>query len=190
MLAESVPAMTPPPDMLGNLLAAARQNPPKSTSVQAPVPAAVKVVSRPAQWSVSWRLVAASLALFLVLTNAFWLYQTTRPAVREIKLWDAADAATSPLRCRIVLFPNTPSAVMIAQNFPVLEEGRTYQMWIRRDGGVVSLGVFDVDGFGSGMLTFPADILSSSFESIGVTIEPLGGSSEPTSPSVVRWQSL
>lgn len=186
-LADSVPAMTPPPDLLPNLLAAARQERPAQT---APAITPPLVIAQPPKRRTPWRLIAACLALFLVLTNAFWLYRAAQPAVREIKLWDAADAAASPLRCRIVLFPNTPSAVMIAQNFPALEDGQTYQMWIRRDGEVVSLGIFGVDGQGSGYMTFPADLLTSQFDSIGVTIEPSGGSLEPTTPSVVRWQSL
>lgn len=187
-MAEAVPAMTPPTGMLDNILAAARQNPP--APVVPEKSPALKVLPRLTRRAIPWRTVAASLALFLVLTNAFWLYRATQPTVQEIRLWDATDAAANPLRCRIVVFPNTPSAVMIAQNFPILEEGRVYQMWMRRDGEVVSLGVFDVDGQGSGFLTFPADMLTSSFESIGVTIEPLGGSVEPTTPSVVRWQSI
>ncbi len=184
-LADSVPEMAPPPQMLGNLLAAAREIRP----VSAP---ALKVLPRPAprRMSLSWRAVAAGLALFLVLTNAFWLYRANQPVVREIKLWDAADAATNPLRCQIVVFPNNPSAVMIAQNFPILDGATTYQMWMRKDGGIVSLGVFTVDGQGNGLLTFSSDILNQPFNSIGVTIEPLGGSLEPTTPSVVRWTSI
>lgn len=193
-LADAVPAMTPPPALLGSLLAAAREVRPTPAPSVKPVASVPQVLPKPTQkprLTVSWRLVAASLALFLVATNAFWLYRATQPAVREIKLWDSTDGATNPLRCRIVLFPNNPSAVMIAQNFPTLEAGRTYQMWLRDENGVAfSLGVFEVDETGNGILTFPADTLSQPFESIGVTIEPEGGSPEPTTPSVVRWRSI
>lgn len=182
-LAESVPAMMPPPEMLGNLLAAARE--------VRPAPA-IKVLPRPTprRVSVSWRWVAASLTLFLVLSNAFWLYRASVPTVREIVFQGNPEAELIGLRCRIIVSSSSESAIMIAENFPSLDAGQAYQVWMRRDGGIVSLGVFRVNAQGDGLLSFTADAINQPFDSIGITIEPLDGSPQPTTPSVVRWKSL
>ncbi len=182
-LAESVPAMMPPPEMLGNLLAAARE--------VRPAPA-IKVLPRPTprRVAVSWRWIAACLTLFLVLSNAFWLYRASVPTVREIVFQGNPEAELIGLRCRIIVSPSSESAIMIAENFPVLGAGQAYQVWMRRDGEVVSLGVFRVDAQGDGLLSFTADAINQPFDSIGITIEPLDGSAQPTTPSVVRWKSL
>jgi len=184
-LAESVPEMAPPPEMLGQLLTAARGSRPAAHS-------APKILPRPAQRQVkiSWQLVAACLTLFLVLTNGFWLYRASVPTVKEIVFQGNPEAELIGLRCRIIVSPNSDSAIMIAENFPLLEVGQTYQVWMRRDGEIVSLGMFIVDEAGDGLLSFTADAINQPFDSIGVTIEPLGGSPAPTTPSVVRWTSI
>lgn len=194
-LAEGVPAMPPPPMMLGNVLAAAREARPAVPQTQLALPLTVTKTpaALPAKKSrrIPWALVAACAAFFLIVTNAFWLYRASTPTVREITLRGVDDSGqvVASLRCRIIVSPNSESAVMVAENFPVLDDTSTYQVWLRRDGEINSLGVFQVDAAGSGLLIFTADVLAQPFESIGVTVEPLGGSTEPTTPSVVRWQS-
>ncbi|MCU0465661.1 MAG: anti-sigma factor [Anaerolineae bacterium] len=194
-LAEEVPAMTPPPMMLGNVLAAAREVRPAASPAQTTtLPLTVhKTTAPPAKKPrrIPWALVAACVAFFLIITNAFWLYRASTPTVREITLRGVDDSGqvVATLRCRIIVSPNSESAVMVAENFPALDDASTYQVWLRRDGEINSLGVFRVDDAGSGLLIFTADVLAQPFDSIGVTVEPLGGSNEPTTPSVVRWQS-
>lgn len=196
-LAEGVPAMTPPPMMLENVLAAAREARPAAPPAQ-PTPTPPLTVTKtpaapPAKKSrrIPWALVAACAAFFLIVTNAFWLYRTSTPTVREITLRGVDDSGqvVASLRCRIIVSPNSESAVMVAENFPALDDTSTYQVWLRRDGEINSLGVFQVDAAGNGLLIFTADVLAQPFDSIGVTVEPMGGSAEPTTPSVVRWQS-
>jgi hypothetical protein len=69
---------------------------------------------------------------------------------------------------------------------PPLESGRAYQLWLMREEGTVaaSLGVFRVDAEGAATLVFESAEPIASFSDIGISIEPLGGSPQPTTPNV------
>lgn len=69
---------------------------------------------------------------------------------------------------------------------PALESGRAYQLWLMREEGTVaaSLGVFTVDAQGAATLVFESAEPIASFSDIGISIEPFGGSPEPTTPNV------
>lgn len=96
------------------------------------------------------------------------------------------DPDSSPSFAWLVYSPDDRAGVILASGFPAPEPEMTYQLWARNDAERVSLGLFDVGSDGSGAITFelPDDI--SRFTSMGITLEPQGGSSAPTSPAVVR----
>ncbi len=78
------------------------------------------------------------------------------------------------------------SAILILSNLPELEKGETYQMWfIEPDNGRVSAGLFEVNRDGSITIASLASKDSlQAYTGIGVTIEPAGGSEQPTGPKV------
>lgn len=78
----------------------------------------------------------------------------------------------------------TQTAVVSVANLNPLEQDRDYQLWLIQDGEPVSAGVFEVDGDGRQTLLVPYDEVGT-FDAIGVSIEPKGGSEEPTGDIVL-----
>lgn len=86
---------------------------------------------------------------------------------------------------QLIADPNKQSAVLVISGLPPLQPGRTYQVWLI-DGGVpVSAGLLAVDERGQSFLIVEADEDIGSFQSLGISIEPEGGSTEPTGEIVV-----
>lgn len=78
------------------------------------------------------------------------------------------------------------SFVLAVHNLPRLETGKVYQVWLvnaageRTSGGTFSL---DIQGYGWIVVTPPKPLIE--YRSIGITIEPDGGSPGPTGPRVM-----
>ncbi len=83
--------------------------------------------------------------------------------------------------------PNLPVSVLYAWGLDMLEANSTYQIWLIEPGGSrVSGGVFQVGEdarFVRLLVRAPENL--SSYEAIGVTVEPAGGSEGPTGPRVL-----
>jgi anti-sigma-K factor RskA len=86
----------------------------------------------------------------------------------------------------MVLDPADNHGVLAVRGLPVLDATHQYQLWLIRDGTRKSGGVFGVnaDGYGSLMLEVPPDFRG--FNSVGISLEPFGGSHAPTGPAVMR----
>ena len=79
------------------------------------------------------------------------------------------------------------SGVLLLRNLPELEAGQTYQIWLfDAQGTRISVGIFipasDQD-YTTASLHSPASL--EQFIGVGVTIEPSGGSEQPTGPRVL-----
>lgn len=77
---------------------------------------------------------------------------------------------------------------LIVWNMPELQEDKTYQIWlIDPQGERVSAGIFlpDNDQAYTTRVVFPQQNLSD-FTGVGVTVEPAGGSDQPTGERVLR----
>jgi anti-sigma-K factor RskA len=73
-------------------------------------------------------------------------------------------------------------AVVIAEGLPPTPEGRTYQMWLLGEGhDPTSVGTMGDEPVRQ---TVPIDDLTDS-DRIAITIEPEGGSLQPTSEAVI-----
>jgi hypothetical protein len=79
-------------------------------------------------------------------------------------------------------------AVLRAEGFPPLEEGRAYQLWLIRGDTRTSGGLFTVDEYGCGTYVFHPTESLEAFDGMGITPEPAEGSPGPTAPPVVRAQ--
>jgi hypothetical protein len=75
--------------------------------------------------------------------------------------------------------PATSTAVFVANNLAPLGETQVYQLWLIQGETPVSAGIFQVDHTGHGVLTI-ASAIPGTFDAMGVTIEPSGGSELPT----------
>jgi RNA polymerase sigma factor (sigma-70 family) len=79
------------------------------------------------------------------------------------------------------------TAVMTLSNFPLAPRGETYQAWVRHGGSWTSLGTAQPDANGSARLIAEVPELATPPEAVEVTLEPSGGSAQPSGPMVVVW---
>ncbi len=74
---------------------------------------------------------------------------------------------------------------LVVDQLPILDAQHQYQVWLNRDGTRISSGLFSVnyEGYGSLELLAPDPLIQ--YDSIGITIEPKGGSPGPTGAKVL-----
>ena len=98
---------------------------------------------------------------------------------------DAADAVDDPdarRRCRgltIVHSPSEDAAVLLADDVPVPEGDRVYELWAIRDGTPERFATFRPDADGT-LSVYAAGLDPASAEAWAITEEPAGGSDTPT----------
>jgi hypothetical protein len=168
------------------------------------VPAPRRNVRRP------WRAAAALLVALLVGMNAYWAWRTNEVQGQQRALIEqllaraeSADAtalqtgnnyrrltATTPEMADVqaVLTWNTANRLgaLYVSGMPNLAVGQTYQLWlVDETARAQSLGTFQSDGSGIGVLLFRSAEALERFAHIGVSIEPAPGSPNPTTPHVI-----
>lgn len=79
--------------------------------------------------------------------------------------------------------PGETGAVFVATGLKDLPSDRTYQLWFMRDGPSVSAGTFDVS---DGVAVLRTSRSPQAFDGAAVTIEPSGGSPQPTTEPVLQ----
>ncbi len=77
------------------------------------------------------------------------------------------------------------SAVLTVTGLAPLEPGQVYQFWLIRGDTPVSAGLLEVDEDGWAVMQITADVSPGSFNAIGVSVEPEGGSELPTGDIVM-----
>ena len=80
---------------------------------------------------------------------------------------------------------NSRSAVLVIGGLDLLEPGATYQVWLIDNEGPKSAGLLSVNAQGQGLLVVTSDLPIGSFSALGISIEPEGGSAQPTGDIVV-----
>lgn len=89
--------------------------------------------------------------------------------------------AASRAAGRLYSAPNENTFALILNDLPPLPPDKVYQVWlIDAEGKRVSGGTFRVDERGRGWLWGRAADLLNQYRAVGITIEPLGGSPQPT----------
>ena len=85
---------------------------------------------------------------------------------------------------QLIADPTSDSAVLVVTGLPPLEPGKTYQVWLIAD-APVSAGLLTTDANGQGVLIITSTESIGSFKSLGISVEPKGGSPQPTGDIVV-----
>lgn len=86
---------------------------------------------------------------------------------------------------QLIANPESQSAVLVISGLPKLEPGKTYQVWLINGGGPVSAGLLRVDENGQAVFIVTSPETIGSFKSLGISVEPDGGSPQPTGEIVV-----
>ena len=110
-------------------------------------------------------------------------YIAAMPGISTVML-DGSDAAPRP-RGMLMISPHATWAVLEALHLEPLPEDMAYQLWFVTNGSRVSGGVFTVNETGYGQLMVQGMGLITSFQTMGVSIEPAQGSLDPTGTSVL-----
>jgi anti-sigma factor RsiW len=78
--------------------------------------------------------------------------------------------------------PSSHAFILAGTGIPVLSDAETYQLWLIDAGGAVPVGLFQPNAGGEVEQVF-TDVDPSDFI-IGVTVEPAGGTDQPTLPVI------
>jgi len=140
----------------------------------------------------------ATAILLLLVTNVVWFGRMNRldrqVAEQASLVASRANAPTTALRAEaaapyaqgvVYASDSGQAALLCVYGMPALPGDKAYQLWLIKDGKRESGGVFQVSEGGFGFLMVkPASPLSD-YSSVGITVEPIGGSPAPTSPRVL-----
>ena len=89
-------------------------------------------------------------------------------------------------RATIVRSVSLGKAVIIADNMPAAPAGKDYQLWLDLPGrGMVSAGVMPHDA--KPTITLPLEGDAAKATGAGITVEPAGGSSKPTTAPIALY---
>jgi anti-sigma-K factor RskA len=77
------------------------------------------------------------------------------------------------------------NGALVVDRLPPLGEDQEYQAWLIRDGERTSGAVFATDEFGYRGVRLEAPRPLFEYDSVGITVEPAGGSQQPTGPRVL-----
>jgi hypothetical protein len=78
-------------------------------------------------------------------------------------------------------------SALLVDNLPALPSDQDYQLWYIGASGAVSAGTFDSPGTGTVLRVLEGTLKAGDL--IGVTVEPAGGSTQPSSDPIVAIQS-
>jgi len=101
--------------------------------------------------------------------------------VVRLKGTDAAPEANG----YVMVFKEQLHGSLAVTHAPLLGADEQYQIWLVEGGVRISGGVFDVNADGYGNLMVSADMPLGEFDSFGITVEPRGGSLQPTGVKVM-----
>jgi anti-sigma-K factor RskA len=196
-LAETVDPIAPPPRLRDRVLSAVAAQPQVAAdAVRAPrrVPAQPRpaVGGRVIRWPFqrltpmqAWGAVAAAVIAGLLAWNI--VLQTDGQSDAERYAIANADAV-APLLAgddaigSVLYFEDEKKAAVIADDVPAIEASQTYQMWAIADGTPSSVGLIDPDD--SGRADALVDFDATRADTFAVTVEPAGGSDQPTSDPI------
>jgi anti-sigma-K factor RskA len=182
-LVEAVPPVPPPVRLRASLLDAFDKEVAGGATQTEPVPMSLPErrkpflhVLRAPAFAYS---MAASLLILAVALGAWGVSRGGDAGEGGVRL---AASRTNDTRLDVTYLPDRNLAVL---NFdlPTAPTGRTYQAWSIVDGKPVSLGVISQN---SGTVTFAADLDKA--QAVAISVEPLGGSQQPTTTPILVSQ--
>ncbi len=174
-------------------------------NLQAHLPSAHKTSRLKFSWSFTQVSIGFAMIVLLAL-SIFSIFQTQKLVQQQSKL--AQQAETSQIALAAMSYPETIAipinadnlsgtlllakeqnvAVIITWNLPVLKSDQTYQIWlIDPQGKRTSGGIFNAEPglpYASATVTSPGSLVN--YNGIGVTIEPAGGSPQPTGQRIFK----
>jgi anti-sigma-K factor RskA len=104
----------------------------------------------------------------------------TAPDARTI----SGEVEGQPSRGAVVVSPSLGSAVFVADDLATAPANQTYQLWlISADGSATSAGTFEPGPTGGAAVALTG--ATTTVAAVGMTLEPAGGSDQPTTPPIL-----
>ena len=180
----AAPEVAPPAGLLDDIMAGIdTQQPRKSASA----PAAKKA----RQPAVFWRPLAIAASFIAVASTALhFVPEPAAPAPEAEKL--ALLAGEEAPRVVVIVYDPGEQKVLATLSNMTLPEDGVWQLWLIRDGeaGPQSLGLFDQAVGEDGQIELILDqALLPGTDTMAISLEPTGGSPEPTPPGPVLFTS-
>jgi anti-sigma-K factor RskA len=150
-----------------------------------PLPPEVPATKRPRRWRTGL-LAAAAAVVLLAAGTVVWQQPWAGETSTTEQVLTAADAESTTLELGEASATVTHSdslgrAVIVTDDMPPPPEGKVYQLWLEQpDDGMVSAGLMPVDPDQTVLLEGDAATATA----VGITVEPEGGSPEPTSDPI------
>jgi len=184
-LSLATPAASPSPDLKDRLLQRVQTARP-----QQPVLAQAARRSWPERLLPVWGLASLGLIIALAAFNlSLWQrlnqleFVTAPGGMRAIPLngTDEASGATG----FVLVAADGRNGALVVDGLPPLNADRQYQLWLIRDGHRTSGAVFSTDeeSYGGMRIKVAGSLLE--YSAVGITIEPAGGSPQPTGVKVL-----
>ncbi len=85
--------------------------------------------------------------------------------------------------------PGTPLAILAIHSFPPAPAGKSYQAWVLSGGTWTSLGIGTPDTAGDAVIVAEGAAFRALPDAVRVTVEPRGGSRQPSGPVIIEWQA-
>ncbi|GCD20147.1 hypothetical protein CTKZ_17090 [Cellulomonas algicola] len=147
--------------------------------------------STPRRGPARWYALAAAVAIGAAVPGALLVQQVAHTRQVQAEQQQVADLLTDPSAVLVhedvadggdvtAILTDT-RAVFTAENLPHPDDGRVYQLWVVREGQPLSAGVMTSD---DGTVRQFADDFAPG-DALAVTVEPAGGSAQPTSDPIV-----
>jgi anti-sigma-K factor RskA len=184
-LSFAAPDAVPSPELKNRLLQRVQATRPQPRA-SVPVPSRSWLERLLPAWSLAslfFIFVLAGFSLFLWQRVDRLEYATSPGGMRAVPL-TASDPA-SPATGYVLISADGDSGALVVDGLPPLGENQQYQLWLTRDGQRISGAVFSTDekNYGGTRIRAPRSLLD--YSSVGITIEPTGGSSQPTGRRVL-----
>ena len=209
LLPFAAPPVEPPPELKARVLAAAI--PRARTLIAAPRPSVWQTLVNGLNQSLRSPAFSA-ITLLLVVGLAAWnislqnqlvsqtasnqkmqsdmtsqraLITTIAYADTQPKRLESTDAAPQAIG-RLFTAPELNAVALIVYDMPTLKPDQVYQIWlIDPNGERTSGGMFTVDEHGRSWVYIRSPQPLTNYKSIGITMEPMGGSPKPTGPKMM-----
>ncbi len=133
--------------------------------------------------------VAVMAVLLVALAGLLWqeMSPATGDNMRIVRMQGTEDAPS--VQGYLMVFENEPYGTLVVEHAPPLDYEYQYQLWLIKDGKRTSGGVFSVYDDGYGVLQVQADYPLNEYQAFGVTVEPEGGSYEPTGKRILAGEN-
>lgn len=190
-MVEGLPQFSPPTNLRARMLVEIAPPPPKVLSPRMPTP-------QPTIWQFLQSLRAPAFAgIGLILILAFsnlLLWRQMNGLRNEMTHTDMLTEALHPLDTStfatglVVMDPHGEYGTIIVDAIPPTPEGYAYQVWLSYGEKIDSGGVFKVPekGYSAKVIYAPEDLIL--YTRVWVTLEPEGGSEQPTGDVILQTQ--